>query len=57
MDLEPTPVSDPDDGYLPERDYWQEHKDGVAMGYIYPDGTPREPDEPDFWDEDEELTT
>lgn len=31
----------------PERDYWQEYKDDLAQGYIYPDGSPREPDEPD----------
>src|ERR1017187_8131344 len=27
-----------------ERDYHQEYKDGVAMGYINEDGSPREPD-------------
>jgi hypothetical protein len=31
-----------------ERDYWQEYKDGVAQGYINPDGSQREPGEPDF---------
>lgn len=30
-------------------DRYQEYKDGVAMGYINPDGTQREPREPD-WD-------
>jgi hypothetical protein len=28
-------------------DRYDEYKDGVAMGYINPDGTQREPDEPD----------
>jgi hypothetical protein len=32
-------------------DGWQEHKDGVAMGYINEDGSQREPDEPDWADE------
>lgn len=30
-----------------ERDYWQEYKDDLAQGYIYEDGTPREPDPPE----------
>jgi hypothetical protein len=34
-------VTDPDD------DGWQQYKDDLAMGYINPDGTQREPDEPD----------
>jgi hypothetical protein len=31
-----------------ERDYWQEYKDDVAMGYINEDGSPREPDPDDY---------
>jgi hypothetical protein len=34
-----------DDGY----DRYDEYKDDLAMGYINPDGSQREPDEPD-WD-------
>jgi hypothetical protein len=30
-----------------ERDYWQEYKDDVAMGYIHPDGSQRDLDPPD----------
>jgi hypothetical protein len=30
-------------------DHYEEYKDSVAMGYINPDGTQREPPEPD-WD-------
>jgi hypothetical protein len=30
-----------------EGDGWQEYKDNVAMGYINPDGSYREPDPPD----------
>jgi len=41
---------EPDYDY--DDDRWQEYKDGVAMGYINPDGTQREPDEPDFGSED-----
>jgi hypothetical protein len=37
-----------DDGDEAGRDYWQEYKDGVAMGYINEDGSPREPREPDW---------
>jgi len=40
-------VADPDDW---DEDGHQQHKDGVAMGYINEDGTQREPDEPD-WDQ------
>jgi hypothetical protein len=29
-------------------DRYDEYKDDLAMGYIYPDGTQREPDEPDW---------
>jgi len=33
----------------PERDWYGEYKDGVAMGYINEDGTQRdEPGEPDW---------
>lgn len=46
-------MTDVDDDY--ERDWHQEHKDDVAMGYINEDGSYREPDEPDWdaiaWDE------
>lgn len=38
---------DEDDLYEDERDYHQEHKDGVAMGYINEDGSYREPDPTD----------
>jgi hypothetical protein len=31
-----------------ERDYWQEYKDDLAMGRIYEDGTPRDPDPTDY---------
>lgn len=34
--------------YDDERDYWQEYKDGVATGQLNPDGSQREPGEPDF---------
>ena len=40
-----TDVGDWDDD-----DRYQEYKDGVAMGYINPDGSQREPGEPD-WDQ------
>jgi hypothetical protein len=35
---------DGDDG----DDRYEEYKDAVAMGYIWPDGTQREPPEPDW---------
>jgi hypothetical protein len=55
-----TDINDWDDiGSQPERtepdsddDRYDEYKDSVAMGYINPDGSQREPDEPDFWAED-----
>jgi hypothetical protein len=31
-----------------ERDYVQEYQDDLAMGRIYEDGSPRDPDEPDW---------
>jgi hypothetical protein len=43
----PDPEDDDEDD-----DRWQEHKDGVAMGYIWPDGSYREPDEPDWGERD-----
>ena len=50
-DEDPEDYDEPDDED-PEDDgddRYEEHKDGVAMGYINPDGSQREPDEPD-WD-------
>lgn len=38
---------DDDEEEVEEDDGWQEHKDHVAMGYINPDGTDREPIPPD----------
>lgn len=37
---------DEDDG----DDRYEEYKDGVAMGYLNPDGSQREPDPPDGYD-------
>ena len=36
---------------MSDEDRWQEYKDGVAMGYIWPDGSYRKPDfdPPDDW--------
>lgn len=34
-----------DDEY--ERDYWQEHKDDLAQGYLNEDGSPRDPEPPE----------
>jgi hypothetical protein len=31
----------------PERDYWQEYKDDLAMGRIHEDGAQREPEPPE----------
>jgi hypothetical protein len=41
-----------EDGYDLDDDRYDEYKDGVAMGYINPDGSQREPDEPD-WEAEE----
>lgn len=47
-------TSDPDGYYEPEDerddddDRYDEYKDDLAMGYINPDGSQRDPDEPDF---------
>ena len=33
--------------YDPDDDGWQACKDDLAMGRIYPDGSPRDPEPPD----------
>lgn len=33
--------------YPPDDDGWQAHKDDLAMGRIYPDSSPRDPEPPD----------
>lgn len=41
-DYEPMDTEADDD-----RDHWQEYKDDLAMGRIYPDGTQRDMEPPD----------
>jgi hypothetical protein len=44
-DFEP---ADECDGADYDDDRYDEYKDNLAMGYINPDGSQRDPDEPDF---------
>ena len=47
------PVSAAD---APDDDRWQEFKDGVAMGYINPDGSQRDPDPPEDYGDGERMS-
>lgn len=40
---------EPDPGDFEDDDRYDEYKDDLAMGYIWPDGTQRDPDPPDDW--------